>query len=56
LTVSITAGRTAVVSSDGSQRITEIRPGEFSWRGGAEAHSIQNLGDSLYEAVEIEWK
>lgn len=56
LTVAITAGRIAVASSDGSQRVTDIRPGEFSWRGGAEAHSIQNLGDSLYEAVEIEWK
>ncbi|MBA2645171.1 MAG: hypothetical protein H0U81_00090 [Pyrinomonadaceae bacterium] len=56
LDVAITRGKVAVVSGDRQQKAAEVKPGEFSWRAGAGDHSIENVGQSIYEAVEIEWK
>lgn len=56
LNVVITKGKVAVASGDRKQETAEVKPGEFSWREGAVAHSIENVGQSTYEAMEIEWK
>ncbi|HVF86376.1 MAG TPA: hypothetical protein VM866_02250 [Pyrinomonadaceae bacterium] len=56
LDVAITRGKVAVISGDRKREAIETKPGGFSWRGGAGDHSIENVGQSIYEAVEIEWK
>ena len=56
LDVAITRGKVAVTSKDQKRQAVEVKPGQFIWRESAIAHSIENAGNSAYEAVEIEWK
>jgi mannose-6-phosphate isomerase-like protein (cupin superfamily) len=55
LSVAVTAGKVAVTQGN-RKEIVDVKAGEFAWRGGTETHSIENVGDSAFEAIEIDWK
>jgi quercetin dioxygenase-like cupin family protein len=56
LSVAVTAGKVAITSDGKGREVVEVKAGEFAWRGSAGAHSVENVGDAPFEAIEIDWK
>jgi quercetin dioxygenase-like cupin family protein len=58
LDVAITAGKLAATLGKPKKGVVEVKPGEHAWHeaGSETRHAIENAGDTVFEAVEIEWK
>jgi quercetin dioxygenase-like cupin family protein len=56
LQVEVTGGKISVRQRDSSNKVMEVKPGEFHWAEKSETRSIASVGDSPYQAVQIEWK
>jgi hypothetical protein len=56
LQVEVTGGSISVDQRGSSRKQMEVKPGEFHWAEKSETRSITSVGDSTYQAVEIEWK
>jgi quercetin dioxygenase-like cupin family protein len=55
LEVAVRGGR--ITRSQGKDgKTVEVSPGDFVWRAPGTAHTTKNAGQSIYEAIEIEWK
>jgi mannose-6-phosphate isomerase-like protein (cupin superfamily) len=56
LDVEVTGGKIAVSPQAQSKQTAEMKPGDFRWHDAGESYSLSNLGNTRYEAIEIEWK
>jgi len=56
LRVSVSQGTILVKGPGGNPETLETKPGDFRWHEGATTQSIENVGSTVYEAIEIEWK
>ena len=56
LRVSITQSTISVQGPGKSLEIIETKAGDYRWHEGAKTDSIENIGSTKYEAIEIEWK
>jgi quercetin dioxygenase-like cupin family protein len=56
LNVAVTAGKLGSTTGDGPRRVADVEAGGFLWYEGVVSHSIDNVGDTPFEGVEIEWK
>lgn len=55
LGVAVSGGKIEI-ETQGQKQTSELKPGEFRWRDGAVTHSLKNVGDRRFEALDIEWK
>lgn len=55
LSVAIKAAKIRAAAGDGRIEDLEVDPAAFSWHPSG-THSVQNVGEGAYEAIEIEWK
>lgn len=56
LRVSITQSTISVQGPGKGPETIETKAGDYRWHEGATTDSIQNIGSTKYEAIEIEWK
>lgn len=56
LSVVVSKGRVAIETGKRKSQFVDFRPGDFRWHGGETTQSIQNVGTSRFEMVDIEWK
>jgi quercetin dioxygenase-like cupin family protein len=56
LRVSITQSTISVQGPGKSAETIETKAGDYRWHEGATTDSIENIGSTKYEAIEIEWK
>ena len=56
LRVSITQSTISVQGPGKSPETIETKAGDYRWHEGATTDSIENIGSTKYEAIEIEWK
>jgi len=56
LRISVSQSTIAVKESGKNQETLETKPGDYRWHDGATAQSLENIGSTPYEAIEIEWK
>ena len=48
--------RIEITTPNGDPRIMEPKAGEFAWQTAGTAHTIKNIGTSVFEAIDIEIK
>lgn len=56
LRISVSQSTISVQGPGQSPETLETKPGDYLWHEGATAQSLENVGSTKYEAVEIEWK
>jgi hypothetical protein len=56
LRISVSQSTISVQGPGKNPEILETKPGDFRWHEGATAQSLENVGSTTYEAIEIEWK
>ena len=56
LRISVSQSTISVQGPGQNPETLDTKPGDYRWHEGATAQSLENLGSTKYEAVEIEWK
>ena len=56
LGISVSQSTISVQGPGKNVEIIETKPGDYRWHEGATAQSLENIGSTTYEAIEIEWK
>jgi len=56
LRVSVSQSTISVQGPGKNPETLETKPGDYRWHEGATTDSIENIGSTKYEAIEIEWK
>ena len=56
LRVSVSQSTISVQGPGKNPETLETKPGDYRWHEGATTDSIENIGLTKYEAIEIEWK
>jgi hypothetical protein len=56
LRISLSQSTISVQGPGKTPESLETKPGDYRWHEGATAQSLENVGSTTYEAIEIEWK
>ena len=56
LRISVLQSTIAVQETGKNSETMETRPGDYRWHEGATSQSLENIGATTYQAIEIEWK
>ncbi|HLG14314.1 MAG TPA: hypothetical protein VJH03_07410 [Blastocatellia bacterium] len=56
LGVTVAGGKILLESPGMKPQLAEFKPGDFRWHTGPITHSLKNIGETRFEAVDIEWK
>ena len=56
LRISVSQSTISVQGPGKNPETLETKPGDYRWHEGATAQSLENVGSTTYEAIEIEWK
>lgn len=56
LGVAVTAARMAYQEPGQEKQVAELKAGDFNWHRVKRTHTVTNVGQTRFEAVEIEWK
>lgn len=56
LGVAISAAKVMIEAPGQKTQTVEFKPGDFRWHDGKISHSLKNVGQTRFEAVDIEWK
>jgi len=56
LRISVSQSTIAVKEAGKDSETVETKPGDYRWHEGATAQSLENIGATTYDAIEIDWK
>lgn len=56
LGIAVRGARMSYQESGKEAQVAELKPGDFNWHPVKRTHDVKNVGDSTFEAIEIEWK
>lgn len=56
LRVMLYDSRVETTTSDGTRRIIDVKAGHFVWQAAGTAHTIKNVGKTVFEAIDVEIK
>lgn len=48
--------RVEITAPDGTRRIIDVKAGDFVWQAAGTAHTIKNVGKTIFEAIDVEIK